>query len=114
MTNATRRKTYRRTHPEKIAKATRTWADNHKPERAAYAQARRYGLTVADVDRMQAEQEGCCAICNIPDKLTVDHSHRTLKVRGLLCLTCNAGIGFFGDRVERLMEAVRYLQERGE
>ena len=59
------------------------------------------------------EQDERCAIC---DKLFkdlsnahVDHNHLTNKVRKLLCLQCNAGIGFFQENVEYLSQAIKYL-----
>lgn len=40
----------------------------------------------------------------------VDHDHETGKVRGVLCHSCNAGIGLLGDSVPILREAIRYLE----
>lgn len=37
-------------------------------------------------------QEGGCAICGRPPgerKLDMDHDHKTMELRGLLCTTCN-------------------------
>ncbi|MFE6682575.1 endonuclease domain-containing protein [Streptomyces sp. NPDC057729] len=46
--------------------------------------ARRYGLTEAQLDAMEAEQEGRCLICGAADRLVIDHCHATGKVRGPL------------------------------
>lgn len=58
-----------------------------------------YGITLADYSRMFAEQGGRCRLCRrepLPKypNLDVDHCHRTKRVRGLLCRTCNIHIGF--------------------
>lgn len=74
---------------------------------------KRYGLTLEGYDRMLEEQGSTCAICPTDtDKnggnLSVDHCHKTGKVRGLLCKTCNRDIG----RIERYPEGFRkYLEE---
>lgn len=76
---------------------------------------RRYGLTVADYERMCAAQEGRCAICARPSstRLHVDHCHATGRVRGLLCYRCNHGIAkFFSEDPARLRRAADYLETR--
>lgn len=79
----------------------------------------RYGITLAIYWTIYARQRGCCAICQIEyprDKrnrrlpLNVDHDHETGEVRGLLCGTCNSGLGMFQDKLERFDSAKRYLR----
>ncbi len=77
----------------------------------------RYGITPEDYSRMFEEQEGKCAICQSTDSehpitelLVVDHCHLTGKVRGLLCNTCNRGIGFMREETDRLLNAAVYLE----
>ena len=45
-----------------------------------------------DEDRLYSEQEGKCAICEIPkslEELELDHDHATGRLRGFLCKNCN-------------------------
>lgn len=83
---------------------------------AAYERAiklrKKYGITVEDWDRMYDQQLGRCAICfcTLADvKTCVDHNHQTGEVRGLLCNTCNQGLGYFGEDLERMRRAIAYL-----
>jgi hypothetical protein len=72
----------------------------------------RYGITTADYDRMFEEQGGVCKLCNRnPHKktrLSVDHSHSTGFVRGLLCIPCNRSLGLLEDPIWR-QKADAYL-----
>ena len=62
----------------------------------------KFGIDIADYERMLAEQDGLCAICRQPESrkgrggrslpLAVDHCHKTNRVRGLLCGSCNTAI----------------------
>lgn len=72
---------------------------------------RRYGLTLADYDRMLEEQNVACAICQEPKvyNLHVDHCHTTNKVRGLLCAQCNRAIGLLRDNTESVARLATYL-----
>ena len=72
----------------------------------------RYGLTVDAFNLMLSNQDNACAICYlVPDKrLHVDHCHKTSKVRGLLCASCNMAIGLLKDDVNRLQAAINYLK----
>jgi hypothetical protein len=76
---------------------------------------RRYGLTPEQVRAMEESQQGCCAIC--ADKLAqyhVDHCHTTGKVRGLLCINCNRGLGAFRDNIQNMEKALEYLKHANE
>ena len=76
---------------------------------------RKYGVSLADYDRMLADQGGCCAICRAPEAeqfnsvFHVDHCHSTGKVRGLLCRGCNHMLGVVGDDPAILQSAIAYL-----
>lgn len=70
----------------------------------------KYGLTVEAEQRMRVVQNNACAICEEPRELHVDHDHASGQVRGLLCPSCNNGLGRFRDDPERLERAANYLR----
>ena|ERR1035437_10202672 len=68
-----------------------------------------YGLTKAGYDKLFKRQRGLCALCRKPKVLSVDHSHSSNKLRGLLCHSCNVGLGIFKDDPVLLRRAIAYL-----
>lgn len=77
-----------------------------------------YGITYDDYLKMLAEQGGGCAICKgtSPGRkgvthFSVDHCHATNRVRGLLCTSCNNGLGRFKDSPTFLENAIAYLKK---
>lgn len=53
-----------------------------------------------------------CDICNVSNKvLHLDHDHKTGDVRGVICTTCNLGLGAFLDDPNLLLEAITYLNK---
>jgi hypothetical protein len=76
----------------------------------------RYGISAEDYEAMLVRQGGVCAMCGMEYHtgrlLCVDHDHATGKVRGLLCIRCNAGLGYI-ESAEWMEAAMRYLAENG-
>ena len=78
---------------------------------------RKYGIGLDFYEHLLKIQDGRCAICGDMEDgraLAVDHDHVTGQVRGLLCASCNNGLGRFKDDPERLKAALRYLEDRNE
>jgi hypothetical protein len=74
----------------------------------------RYGITLDAYAALLSLQNGKCGICGaVPSAigLAVDHDHTSRRVRGLLCGSCNMGVGRFRDRADLLEAAARYLRE---
>lgn len=73
----------------------------------------RKGLTPKDYDDMLAQQSNGCYLCGGGPSRTpylhIDHDHATGVVRGLLCDSCNLGLGKFKDNAEVLRRAIDYL-----
>lgn len=127
---------YRIDNPEKVADATRKWNKNNRAKLNAQKKVWRknnldkhnatrrkctYGISDVEFKGLFTSQNGKCAICDFvfPGMQTgdrnlsphVDHCHETGKIRGLLCNSCNTGLGRFKDSTDLLQKATSYLQK---
>lgn len=100
---------------------------------AAYAKARDkkyvtdtrlkylYGISLEIYEEILSSQDYRCAVCSVTlgVKAAVDHDHTCCPgekscgkcIRGILCISCNVGLGMFKDNYNILLGAVRYLRQ---
>jgi len=111
------RKSTQRKAPEQRRRETKNrneWGRRNPAKRRAARVRQKYGLTASAFAAMVAAHGGHCACCGGDPHarfgLAVDHDHETGTVRALLCIKCNAGLGFFDDSPERLELAAAYLR----
>lgn len=77
----------------------------------------RYRISIDAYHALLEAQNGCCAICTAEidaESCRIDHHHGTGKVRGLLCVSCNTGIGLLKDSPDVLMSAAAYLRKHND
>jgi len=106
---------YRAANREKIAARAANPAarKRQKAYLRGYHLQRKYGITPADLDAMVDAQGARCAICYDGLRaahMVVDHDHDTGAVRGILCRSCNGGIGLLKDSPDILRSALTYLR----
>lgn len=104
---------------ERKRQASREWRRN-LPDHVRREMDRRsnlkqqYGITLEEYNYMVADQDGRCALCQVPfsakAKPHVDHDHSTGEIRGVLCHLCNVGVGHFRECSWTLQQAIAYLQ----
>jgi len=79
---------YRKAHPR-----------HNNPERQpVYNRKYLYDLTEEDFNSILENQCNLCALCKTSldnCKIHVDHCHDSGIIRGLLCSTCNTGLGYY-------------------
>ena len=75
----------------------------------------RYNIGLEDFEALVKKQKNTCPICHRQfaraRTTTVDHDHKTGRVRGLLCQRCNLGLGQFLDSPDLLRSALLYVQK---
>lgn len=85
------------------------------PRRRSKTSLQKYGITQTDYDNMLKEQDNKCLICgsvfhDIDNYPCIDRCHSKGNIRGLLCSTCNSGLGFFKEKEKNLLKAIHYLR----
>ena len=110
------RRNYNNQRRAQLPKKQRQALDRaHYERNIEYKKARwiqvKYGLTPNQVSAMMPK-DGLCPICKkVPTRWAIDHDHETGRIRGLLCLMCNSGLGFLKDSVSNLRNAIVYLEQ---
>jgi hypothetical protein len=99
------------------------WRRENPYDHRPYRIKAKYGIPAAAIIEMYEAQGGCCAICrtpisapavrqqNIDCSANIDHCHISGDVRGILCRSCNNGLGCFKDNIESLEAAIAYLKK---
>ena len=73
----------------------------------------RYSITYEQYIGMYEEQNNSCKICKMSNVLggyrglQVDHCHKTNKIRGLICPSCNRGMIFI-DKINDISIIINY------
>lgn len=100
------------------------FAKYHKTPRSRRGQRannlkKRFNMTLEQYDKIFKNQNGICKICGKPETkkykgilmwLSIDHNHKTGKVRALLCDKCNRALGIVDDNINLLQKLIKYLR----
>lgn len=89
--------------------------DSNKDTHKNCSLKRIYGITLEYYKQILHSQNYRCSICGVHEEelkksLAVDHCHNTGIIRGLLCKSCNTGIGNFKDDVDIMKKAIEYIE----
>jgi len=92
----------------------------NNPELKKKNRIRPYKITQEQLDLLMSVSNYKCNICNLSQEdnkklfkkdLNIDHCHKTGIIRGILCHSCNLGLGYFKDKIELLDKAKIYLSK---
>lgn len=93
---------------------SKRWGRKNKELRYIYSLVYKFGITKEQYFKLKEKQNNKCAICNkspTKQRLHLDHCHKTLKIRGLLCNNCNRGIGHLKEDIDILKKAIQYIKK---
>ena len=116
---------YRRTHAKECAAARRAWnkanpdkVRAYRKQNAAQRPSQHHGKTRTEILALLARQGGRCAVCATTEPggrgWTGDHNHANGRLRAVLCMRCNVGLGYFGDNAERMHLAAAYVERHAQ
>lgn len=110
----TQRRENRKANPEKFLKYERLPEVKLKEKNNVFN--REYGISLLQYNEMLQQQGNVCKICQLSEyhktkkNLTIDHCHKTGRVRGLLCHRCNCLIGLGKEKIENFERVITYLK----
>jgi len=115
--NTRRRERYAQdeNHRNALKAQSSTWYRDHPGKKKNQRLLYHHQISLTEFQALLISQQGACAICghsDLSDKNffpVVDHCHTSKKVRGLLCMNCNMGLGKFKDNPLFLQAALTYL-----
>lgn len=96
---------------EERTKKHKVYNDKNRANILKYHLNKKYNISVDQYNQLLEDCKYSCEICGCKEDLCVDHDHKTQKIRGILCLKCNAGLGQFNDNSELLQKSIYYLKE---
>lgn len=110
---------------KEILKKNKEWRDKNPDKIALYYRKKHlgtmYGITIDDFEAMWGVQKGRCANYKCDEILSrennghaIDHSHKTGKVRAILCRSCNVSLGLMKDDVNKISGLISYIERYGQ
>lgn len=67
----------------------------------------RYNITLEEAEELYSQG---CKICRSKTKMIIDHCHKTGKVRGSLCQSCNIRVGKY-EKGKRLIRSTKDIED---
>lgn len=111
---------YRKDNHERIKENRKRYYQQNKERIREHDLKNKYNITIEQYNKILLQQNNVCWICGEPEtliiygkriNLAVDHNEKTGEVRGLLCSSCNKGIGYLKHNPFILIKAIKYLQK---
>jgi hypothetical protein len=102
---------WRTKNREKVRSTKKAWSKLNRKKENAYRRNYYYlqlhGITAQAADDVRTHSR--CEICGSCKRLVFDHDHISMKPRGILCDSCNKGLGLLGDNEDSIQRTLAYL-----
>lgn len=118
---AQKEKEYRKVNKEKIKIRVEKYINDNREIIKNKVIFKKYGLTSQEYNNLLLECNNLCSICKNSEttkhrngnikSLSIDHCHKTGKVRSLLCTNCNIVLGKFNDSIKLFENTISYLKK---
>lgn len=98
---------------ERERETQNAWMKANPDKLRGYRAKRNHGLSFPEYMKLAAIP--LCEICGTVlstkgrTRRTIDHCHKSTKIRGVLCHNCNCALGYFADNVTAMTRAIAYL-----
>ena len=110
-----RNTSYRQENKTKVRESNARWHQKNKNYNRRDRAKRVFNLSLEQYDALM--DRDTCGLCGViflkGQKKNLDHCHKTRSIRGVLCHSCNIGLGHFKDRPDLLRAAAKYLERKG-
>jgi hypothetical protein len=112
------RKIWRLQNIDKIKKHYIKNKLKYKSQQRVWYLKNKFNLTLDDYNKILLKQKGVCAICGLKERrkigntinnLSVDHNHKTGKIRELLCDRCNLVLNRCNEDIGLLKKLIGYI-----
>lgn len=110
---------WRQENQDKVARHGRKWRQKNRDHIREYKRQWQYNLTPAQYQHLLEKQSFKCASCGVnfatlsADAISIDHCHKTNKVRGILCRSCNLALGLMNDDLVKIRKLAKYIAKFG-
>lgn len=96
---------------EKMRAYRKKWREANKEKVKIAGSRANYRNYKISIDEAMAIKSAGCLICGVREgRLCIDHCHKTGRIRGCLCHSCNCVLGHAKDSIEMLKKAIQYLE----
>jgi len=107
--------TYKDKQKSKVVKTA--WRKMNSDRIAVYRIKAKFNISLEESELLYERTMGKCEACGLQwdeevhrYRHHVDHDHTTGLIRGILCHSCNVGIGHAGESFDRLRQWASYLE----